>query len=57
LKPRPGYIHAAHPLDICQIDHTPTDINFVEVVEGEGTFVGRAYAQPTSSCTVKAYTG
>ncbi|ACM29226.1 Mu transposase C-terminal domain-containing protein [Rhizobium rhizogenes] len=43
LKPRPGYIHASHPLDICQIDHTPTDINFVEVVEGEGTFVGRAY--------------
>ena len=42
LKPRPGYIHAARPLDVCQIDHTPTDINFVEVVEG-GTFVGRAY--------------
>ncbi|RWI36089.1 Mu transposase C-terminal domain-containing protein [Mesorhizobium sp.] len=43
LKPRPGYIHAAHPLDVCQIDHTPTDINFVEVIEGGGTFVGRAY--------------
>ncbi len=43
LKPRPGYIHAARPLDVCQIDHTPTDINFVEVVEGEGTYVGRAY--------------
>lgn len=43
LKARPGYIHAAHPLDVCQIDHTPTDINFVEVVEGSGTFVGRAY--------------
>ncbi len=42
LKPRPGYIHAAQPLDVCQIDHTPTDINFVEVVDG-GTFVGRAY--------------
>ena len=26
-----------------QIDHTPTDIHFVEVVEGEGVFVGRAY--------------
>ncbi len=34
LKPRPGYIHAPHPLDVCQIDHTPTDINFVEVVDG-----------------------
>ncbi len=43
LKPRPGYIHAARPLDVCQIDHTPTDINFVEVVEGAGTFVGRAF--------------
>ena len=43
LKPRPGYIHAERPLDVCQIDHTPTDINFVEVVEGGGTFVGRAY--------------
>lgn len=43
LKPRPGSIYAARPLDVCQIDHTPTDINFVEVVEGEGIFVGRAY--------------
>ena len=43
LKPRPGYIHAARPLEVCQIDHTPTDINFVEVVEGGGTFVGRAF--------------
>ena len=43
LKPRPGYIHAARPLDACQIDHTPTDINFVEVIEGSGSFVGRAY--------------
>jgi putative transposase len=43
LKPRPGYIHAARPLDICQIDHTPTDINFVEVIGDGGTFVGRAY--------------
>ena len=43
LRARAGYIHAAQPLDVCQIDHTPTDINFVEVVEGGGTFVGRAY--------------
>ncbi|MER8549231.1 MULTISPECIES: Mu transposase C-terminal domain-containing protein [unclassified Mesorhizobium] len=43
LKPRPGYIHAPRPLDVCQIDHTPTDINFVEVVDGAGIFVGRAY--------------
>lgn len=43
LKARPGYIYAAHPMDVCQIDHTPTDINLVEVVEGGRTFVGRAY--------------
>lgn len=43
LKPRPGYIRASKPLEVCQIDHTPTDIHFVEVVEGEGVFVGRAY--------------
>ncbi|MFF2323959.1 Mu transposase C-terminal domain-containing protein [Agrobacterium sp. NPDC058088] len=43
LQPRPGYIHAERPLDVCQIDHTPTDINFIEVVENGGTFVGRAY--------------
>ncbi|MFP1646558.1 hypothetical protein [Pontitalea aquivivens] len=52
LQPRPGYIHADQPLDVCQIDHTPTDINFVEVVEGEGTFVGRAYLTiVTDVCT------
>jgi putative transposase len=43
LKPRPGYIHAPRPLDACQIDHTPTDINFVDVIDGVGMFVGRAY--------------
>ncbi|MEO6382240.1 MAG: Mu transposase C-terminal domain-containing protein [Nitrobacter sp.] len=43
LKPRPGYIHAPRPLDVCQIDHTPTDINFVDVIDGIGVFVGRAY--------------
>jgi len=43
LKPRPGYIAAPHPLAVTQIDHTPTDIQFVEVVDGAGTFVGRAY--------------
>ena len=34
LKPRPGYIRASKPLEVCQIDHTPTDIHFVEVVDG-----------------------
>jgi putative transposase len=43
LKARPGYISAARPLAVCQIDHTPTDIQFVEVIDAVGTFVGRAY--------------
>lgn len=43
LKPRPGYISAPRPLAVTQIDHTPTDINFVEVIDGAGAFVGRAY--------------
>jgi putative transposase len=43
LKPRPGYINAPRPLAVTQIDHTPTDIQFVEVVDGAGAVVGRAY--------------
>jgi len=43
LKPRPGYISAPRPLAVTQIDHTPTDIQFVEAVDGAGAFVGRAY--------------
>ena len=43
LKPRPGYISAPRPLAVTQIDHTPTDIQFVEVIDGGGAFVGRAY--------------
>ena len=42
-SPGRGYIHAPRPLDVCQIDHTPTDINFVDVIDGVGMFVGRAY--------------
>ncbi|MDC9813084.1 Mu transposase C-terminal domain-containing protein [Rhizobium sp. MC62] len=34
LKPRPGYIHAPHPLAV---------FNFVEVVDAAGVFVGRLY--------------
>ncbi|OZA14962.1 MAG: transposase [Rhodobacterales bacterium 17-64-5] len=36
LKPRPGYIRAAHALDVVQIDHTPADIQFVEVIDDHG---------------------
>lgn len=43
LKPRPGYIRATHALDVIQIDHTPADIQFVEVIDDHGVFVGRPY--------------
>lgn len=43
LKPRPGYIRAKHALDVVQIDHTPADIQFVEVIDGQGIYVGRPY--------------
>ncbi|WFU07462.1 transposase family protein (plasmid) [Rhizobium sp. CB3171] len=57
LKPRPGYIHAEHPLDVCQIDHTPTDINFVEVIDGGGVFVGRAYLTIVTDVATRAIVG
>ncbi len=57
LKPRPGYIHAPHPLDVCQIDHTPADINFVEVVDGAGVFVGRPYLTIVTDVATRAILG
>ena len=57
LKPRPGYIHAAQPLDVCQIDHTPTDINFVEVVDGCGVFVGRPYLTIVTDVATRSILG
>ena len=39
LKPRPGYIRAKHALDVVQIDHTPADIQFVEVIDDAGNLV------------------
>lgn len=57
LRPRPGYIHATHPLDVCQIDHTPTDINFVEIVDGAGVFVGRAYLTLVTDVATRAILG
>jgi len=57
LKPRPGYIHASHPLDVCQIDHTPTDINFVEVIDGAGVFVGRPYLTIVTDVATRAILG
>ncbi|MBB5574681.1 transposase InsO family protein [Rhizobium paranaense] len=57
LKPRPGYIHALHPLDVCQIDHTPADINFVEVVDGAGVFVGRPYLTIVTDVATRAILG
>jgi putative transposase len=57
LKPRPGYIHAPNPLDVCQIDHTPTDIHFVEVVDGAGAFVGRPYLTIVTDIATRAILG
>ncbi|WP_244399858.1 MULTISPECIES: Mu transposase C-terminal domain-containing protein [unclassified Agrobacterium] len=57
LKPRPGYIHAPHPLAVCQIDHTPTDINFVEVVDGAGVFVGRPYLTVITDVATRSILG
>lgn len=57
LKPRPGYIRASKPLEACQIDHTPTDIHFVEVVEGEGVFVGRAYLTLVADVATRSILG
>lgn len=57
LRPRPGYIHAAHPLDVCQIDHTPTDVNFVEIVDGAGVFVGRPYLTLVTDVATRAILG
>lgn len=57
LKPRPRYIHATNPLDVCQIDHTPTDVNFVEVIDGAGVFVGRAYLTLVTDVATRAILG
>jgi putative transposase len=57
LKPRPGYIHAPHPLAVCQIDHTPTDINFVEVVDAAGVFVGRPYLTVITDVATRSILG
>lgn len=43
LKARPGYISANGLLDIGQIDHTPADIQFVEVIDSVGVVAGRPY--------------
>lgn len=57
LRPRPGYIHATNPLDVCQIDHTPTDVNFVEIVDGAGVFVGRPYLTLVTDVATRAILG
>ncbi|MFW1308764.1 hypothetical protein ACEV7Y_23865, partial [Vibrio parahaemolyticus] len=43
LIPRPGYITAPRPLAVVQADHTPSDINFIQVVDGGHRYIGRAY--------------
>ena len=42
---------------MCQIDHTPTDINFVEVVDGVGLFVGRPYLTVVTDVATRSILG
>jgi putative transposase len=57
LKPRPGYIRATHALDVVQIDHTPADIQFVEVIDDHGVFVGRPYLTIAADVATSAIIG
>ncbi|WP_309663716.1 hypothetical protein [Tabrizicola sp.] len=57
LKPRPGYIRATHALDVVQIDHTPADIQFVEVIDDHGIFVGRPYLTIAADVATSAIIG
>jgi len=57
LKPRPGYIRANHALDVVQIDHTPADIQFVEVIDGQGIYVGRPYLTIAADVATSAIIG
>jgi putative transposase len=57
LKPRPGYIRATHALEVVQIDHTPADIQFVEVINDHGVFVGRPYLTIAADVATSAIIG
>lgn len=57
LKPRPGYIRANHALEVDQIDHTPADIQFVEVIDDHGVFVGRPYLTIAADVATSAIIG
>jgi putative transposase len=57
LKPRPGYIRASHALEVIQIDHTPADIQFVEVIDDHGVFVGRPYLTIAADVATSAIIG
>ena len=57
LKARPGYIRAKHALDVVQIDHTPADIQFVDVIDGQGLFVGRPYLTIAADVATSAIIG
>jgi putative transposase len=57
LKPRPGYISARQALDVVQIDHTPADIQFVEVIDDHGVFIGRPYLTLAADVATSAIIG
>jgi len=57
LKARPGYISTRGLLDVGQIDHTPADIQFVEVIDGVGVVVGRPYLTVVADVFSRAVLG
>jgi putative transposase len=57
LKARPGIIKSAAPLAVGQIDHTPADIQFAEVIDSEGLFVGRPSITLLTDVHSKCITG
>lgn len=57
LIPRPGYITAPRPLAVVQADHTPSDINFIQVVDGGHRYIGRAYLTVATDVYSRAVLG
>uniref|UniRef100_UPI0026399364 transposase n=1 Tax=Maricaulis sp. TaxID=1486257 RepID=UPI0026399364 len=43
--------------DVVQIDHTPADIQFVEVIDGQGIYIGRPYLTIAADVATSAIIG
>jgi putative transposase len=57
LKPHPGYFRASHSLDVGQIDHTPANIQFVEVIDDHGVSVGKPHLNIAADAAISAIIG